>query len=213
NTGSEYIRWRYISEDGQTKDATPFTTKGTYILESYNKPLMPSRAFQANVDDNKYVKDTTINANDYALSTIRAYVKGDMLTDFCIDADEDVVYNKISARSLKDLYSSIGPNGESYVGKEKYTDVTNSQEADKLWLPSLQEIKNLLAQSDNYSTNSGPDAGTDWSTAAGAYDYYWLRSPYADLSDNALFVSGGGGCTYYTVKFPSCPTRAAFTLA
>ncbi|MBQ3493934.1 MAG: hypothetical protein IJA69_00810, partial [Clostridia bacterium] len=213
NTGSEYIRWRYISEDGITKDATPFTTKGTYILESYNATLMPTRAFQANLDDSyTYVKDTTIYANDYALSQIRAYVKGDMLTDFCIDADEDVVYNKISARSLKDLYSSIGRNGESYVGKEKYTDVTNSEEADKLWLPSFQEIKNLLAESDSYAPYVGEDAGADWSTATGASDYYWLRSPNADDSYGAYWVAVDGTCRDDGVDSRYWAARAAFNL-
>ncbi|MBQ3494346.1 MAG: hypothetical protein IJA69_02920, partial [Clostridia bacterium] len=214
NTGSEYIRWRYISEDGITKDATPFTTKGTYILESYNATLMPNnRAWQENVDDGyTYVKDTTIYPSDYALSSIRAYVKGDMLTDFCINTDEDVVYNKISARSLKDLYSSIGLNGESYVGKENYTDVTNSEEADKLWLPSFQEIKNLLAESENYGLNS-PDAGTDWSTATGVSDSYWLRSPDADFSIVAYYVFSDGHCVTYGVDSADFAARAAFTLA
>ena len=40
-----------------------------------------------------------------------------------------------------------------------------------------------------------------------------LAKLYTINPATAAKMSGGGGCTYYTVKFPSCPTRAAFTLA
>ncbi|MBQ3493830.1 MAG: hypothetical protein IJA69_00265, partial [Clostridia bacterium] len=93
NTGSEYIRWRYISEDGQTKDATPFTTKGYYVLETMVHNNTTIRADGNSLGycnyNNEYVYQqvdgkyqgthlTTgwenIKANDYATSTIRQYM-------------------------------------------------------------------------------------------------------------------------------------------
>ncbi|MBQ3495030.1 MAG: hypothetical protein IJA69_06400, partial [Clostridia bacterium] len=272
-TANEYIKWRYISEDGQTKftnEEQPFSLKGTYILETDVQNLTKNNtllrndgnannmlaavSYQTNYvfDSNNstgYLTDdnSTIKANDYALSTVRQYINGtnvaktanmpswsgvetitakegcqnsNMLTDFCINSEEDVVYNKIVARSLNDLYSDMGEGlggNTNHLTDTAYAigagKVTNTDTlTEKFWLPSFVEVKNLLASSDSYKPFGGSDAGADWNTSNND-DYYWLRSPDADYSSNAYGVSGNGDCGSNTVFIVICAARAAFTLA
>ncbi|MBQ3494399.1 MAG: hypothetical protein IJA69_03190, partial [Clostridia bacterium] len=282
NTGSEYIKWRYISEDGQTKfinEEQPFSLKGTYILETdvqhltncaVNNPDCINNSKTLRNDDvannmllsvsyqNSYIKNwdnvtgyltgenSSINANDYALSTIRQYINGtnvakatsdttswkgfetitpketsqnsNMLIDLCINADEDVVYNKISARSLKDLYSDMGEGLDNinYLTDTAYAlgagKVSNADTlTEKFWIPSFAEVKNLLATSDSYAPYQSEDAGADWNTS-NMHGYYWLRSPRAVHSSDAYFVYYGGNCYYQSVNVYYCAARACFNL-
>ncbi|MBQ3494401.1 MAG: hypothetical protein IJA69_03200, partial [Clostridia bacterium] len=283
-TANEYIKWRYISEDGKTKftnEEQPFSLKGTYILETDVQHLTNSSTSNADsINKNKILRNdgvannmllsvsyqnnytanwdngtgyltgdnSTIKANDYALSTVRQYINGtnvrkaantddlewsgtetvpvnessqnsNMLTDLCINAEEDVVYNKIVARSLNDLYSDMGEglgDDTNYLTDTAYAlgagKVSNTDTlTEKFWLPSFAEVKDLLASSDSYELYQ-EDAGADWNTS-NTDGYYWLRSPYADYSVSAYYVSYNGDCHYNFVDDYYCAALAAFTLA
>ncbi|MBQ3493964.1 MAG: hypothetical protein IJA69_00960, partial [Clostridia bacterium] len=125
-----------------------------------------------------------------------------------IDAEIDLIFNRIVARTLTDLYSDIGTAPYSNTTDFTHYAPQNGMdmgEADKFWAPSYTEALNLLCNG-TWATNSA-----DWNTA-NSDAYYWLRSPYADYPYGACFVSSGL-CVDVYVSDDYYAARACFKLA
>lgn len=140
-----------------------------------------------------------IYANDYATSVIRQYINGNtvqqgfisssyiaspfgrsanMFTDFNIDAENDIIYQDIMARSLQDLYSGAGYSGTMAspsfpdvpfpTFSDTATIVYEKNDVDKFWLLSFEEVYKLIG--------SGNE-DRFWLESEEVI-YCWLRSPY-----------------------------------
>ena len=177
-----------------------------------------------------------IDANDYSTSTIRQYMNSEelvyksysfsnsiyspsgtqsnMFTDLHIDPDNDIIYTDIIGRTLSDLYTNMGWDGNTSSPTFSNVDfpkgspdnwtgamITYSREdTDKFWLLSYYEAYTLL--SGNATTSS--DTDREWG------DYYWLRSPISSSSINAFYVYTSGNLINYNVNYSSRAVRAAF---
>ncbi|MBQ3493781.1 MAG: hypothetical protein IJA69_00015, partial [Clostridia bacterium] len=194
---------------------------------------------------------SNVYANDYAYSTVRKYMNGqkvykgatntmtdeengigycspkttshysDMLTDFCIDAENDLIYNRIVARNLADLYSDIWdcPEGWTKITEEQKSHYAlqngiDTSQADKFWALSAAEAKALLASNPTNFGEVEADGGLYW-------DYieedicgvsYLLRSPHADDFEMVCYIDGDGYITANAVTEDYFVARAAFNL-
>ena len=289
DTENEYIRWRYISADGETPigDAAVSSLNGTYILETdlmseYMSSLneivgsgQPTAEDMVTIDNYlannytgtvcayqssmsvKYMESGTAiginteyntNPNDYKTSTIRRYMNytGDnkvvkhvswqdaggivgvgelpedlvfgcnessqatnMVTDLNIDIKEDIIYNEIFARSLKDdLYADIGAsNGDTTTGTvvevpSVSVEGLNDTNSDKFWLLSVAEADTLF-------TSNGEQ---DWNESEQILDRYWLRSPDSSYTYLACDVDSGGNISGNYVFFYEA-ARPAFQIS
>ena len=295
DTENEYIRWRYISADGETPigDATVSSLNGTYLLETdlvteYHSDayMIFMQVMQATGEEqtalieqldnylaNNYTgtlcayqsigqytgasgnytgtnTEYNTNANDYKTSTIRRYMnytgdntvykhadftgmgptvfgsnfdvtssgnqaggKSNMVTDLNIDIDQDIIYNEIFTRSLKnDLYADIGAlNGNATTGTPIKVPSVNvedlsDEKSDKFWLLSVAEANTL------FPSGSAGDSYRDWNESEQMMDIYWLRSP--DSSG-----TGGAYCVYYdgdvygNIVFGFYAARPAFQIS
>ena len=187
-----------------------------------------------------------ILANDYATSTVRQYINGNnvykaatytsgsgntsssvpnetsdysnMYTDFCIDTENDIVYQAIVGRTLSDLYlnnkddinggSVTCPDQLTTLNKEGYTSST----VDKFWLLSYYEAYSLFLTN---TGTQGPGSSDErkWPTT-GSGNVYWLRSPSSSSSCGASGVGIVGSLAYHLsyVYYSSSAARAAFAL-
>lgn len=168
---------------------------------------------------------TNIKANDYATSTIRRYINGtdvqkgvssssgtyspsgetsSMFTDLNIDPENDYIYNKISERSLSNLYSNMANSttGGSVTYPSFTSNSINRSTSDKFWLLSYNEVYELLGDG-NASTASDDRAWAEW---------YWLRSP-ASTNSSASVVDRGGEYDYNMISYRGNAARPAFQLS
>ena len=143
-----------------------------------------------------------------------------MVTDLNIDIEQDIIYNEIFARSLKDdLYADIGAsNTDDEVGTAvDVPDVTvqglNDTDSDKFWLLSVAEANTL------FPAGSSGDADRDWNGTdqlmdeEGNFlmDIYWLRSPNSSDTVFAYNVySDGNVDSVYVIYFNAA--RPAFQI-
>ncbi|MBQ3494492.1 MAG: hypothetical protein IJA69_03670, partial [Clostridia bacterium] len=186
----EYLKWRYISSDGDSAYAgdMPTNTLGYYILESavpaYSSPIRNDGKTLGNVAFNNNYTDTVggeyyynefsnVYANDYAFSNLRKYINGErvyscnsstfsnshytylplttshyssMFDDFCMDPENDLIYNRIIARTLTDLYSDIEMDGTKIDDTTHFapSNYNNMGESDKFWVLSYDELLNMF---------------------------------------------------------------------
>ena len=208
-TGEGYfILETYIS----SFNVSPSTTEGGLKLSwnneyTYNSSHTPSYYHQQH-------RWTNVQANDYSTSTIRQYmnseedvykyysysnptytpagVQSNMFTDLHIDPDNDIVYERIIGRTLSDLYTNMGWNGNSSsptFNSVTFPDLANADpgyqyqetDSDKFWLLSEYEAYNLLGDSTQDAMNL-TSADRSWG------DAYWLRSPYSNNAGSACIA-------------------------
>ena len=208
-TGEGYfILETYIS----SFNVSPSTTEGGLRLSwnneyTYNSSHTPSYYHQQH-------RWTNVQANDYSTSTIRQYmnseedvykyysysnptytpagVQSNMFTDLHIDPDNDIVYERIIGRTLSDLYTNMGWNGNSSsptFNSVTFPDLANADpgyqyqetDSDKFWLLSEYEAYNLLGDSTQDAMNL-TSADRSWG------DAYWLRSPYSNNAGSACIA-------------------------
>ena len=183
DTENEYIRWRYISADGETPigDATVSSLNGTYILETFDAVLRTSW-------ENSYINESgatpdyhhtedellSVAANDYRASNIRQYLN---LTG------EEQVYKSSSVSSSAGFYGSgaqgnlctdlnIDPQNDivyEQIRSRSIADLYTDMSADNNIPPTPSDITPSTA---NVRTPSGeiiPDSG---------FDKFWLLSYY-----------------------------------
>lgn len=155
-----------------------------------------------------------VPANDYATSTIREYLNGinvykksqlnddiyspnqsthfsNIFVDFNIDVSNDIIYKKITGRTLKDLYleNSFGGGGNygyevpfpQQLTQKGYTADT----VDKLWLISAKEATILFE-----GNTLGVCPERVW--ASNAPHFWWLRSPSIYHPNCGVIVDGAG---------------------
>ena len=252
-TQSEYIKWRYISADGENKytynSSTAPSGTGYFILETNvlnavgldGTNNMIELPFNADCIDesgggvsiayhHRQNGWENIAANDYSTSNIRQYINGNnayddytgtlttglipsgrysnMYTDYNIDPENDLVFQNIIGRSLGDLYTGMGWNGNT--SSPTYSDRTfptfnegatikyTESDVDKFWLLSAQEAINLLGSS---------DADRVW--PSGSANRYWLRSPHSFYL-SAFYVYTSGSIANMYVYYGNYAARPAF---
>lgn len=253
STGSEYIKWRYISADGENKytynSSTAPSGTGYFILETNvlnavgldGTNNMIELPFNADCIDesgggvsiayhHRQNGWENIAANDYSTSNIRQYINGNnayddytgtlttglipsgrysnMYTDYNIDPENDLVFQNIIGRSLGDLYTGMGWNGNT--SSPTYSDRTfptfnegatikyTESDVDKFWLLSAQEAINLLGSS---------DADRVW--PSGSANRYLLRSPLS-FHLSAFYVYTSGSIANMYVYYGDYAARPAF---
>ena len=136
------------------------------------------------------------SSNEYATSDIRTYLNGDFVTNYYID--ESDIYTKLNGngRTLTSLYSNIASDGTAIALPGGVSGDTK----DNFWLLSKQEAENLFASNADRVYNEG-------------YSWWFLRSPHASNSSNALIVSYDGSFSSENVNVSlESSVRAAFQL-
>ena len=143
----EPVRWRYIADENGTKyDGTsaPTSIKGYYVLETVvakQKAYLTDSKFNASTNKHNTEGYTNINANDYALSEVRAYLinpgAGGFIETLGISTN-NVIYSLIQARTLTDLYSNITNSGGA-IGSDNQS-----------YALSLSGDKEMATQSDKF---------------------------------------------------------------
>lgn len=209
-TGNEYIRWRYISTDGQTQVSTDQNTMaGYYVLETDIHSIILNKLLtMTNLEIKEYVNsgaplgtmvmfnEEQEYGNDYEDSLVRKYLNAttetfakfggtsqssNFVKDLNIDVDTDLVYTQIKARDL------------------------GYEDDDKFWLLSYEEVTNLLCGG-TYNA-----AKADWDTNNNTA-YYWLRTAYAELSNGACTIHSDGTYGYNFVDTEFIAARAGFII-
>lgn len=266
-TGSEYIKWRYISSNGTSKytGSKPTTTNGYYVLETDTSAVtsfrkdgsssntstpysLPQVCFNNNftgtysstISKNIYynINNSSAYANDYYYSTLRQYIVGnkvykqsttnntdldengkaidkirpntnshcsDMLTDYCIDVNNDLIYNMITGRTIQSLYSNISTDGNALASTAHYAPGlgVNMSQTDKFWIPSMIEITNL-------------GISLTWGRATSSVRGFHTRTPYPnDTATNSIYVTDESdldGINSNNVKNNNRSARPAFII-
>ena len=206
------VRWRYVASRNGTKyDGTSdlLSMSGYYILETEIPiSIMYLSINKFDVDTYKHTTEgyTHINANDYGLSDIRAYLtntgSGGFMDVLGISEDNEI-YQMIKPRSLIDLYSKIRPDGKGIdKTNTKHSlsltgDKDISSQSDKFWILSQQE--SLAFFKDNKSRIWG--GGT----------YYWLRTPLGSTGGLPCSITVHGEISNHRVD-GTYGTRPAFKI-
>jgi len=225
------LRWRYFSSiDGNNNIVkAPTSLMGYFIIETCVENKVAFLSTTKYNSNKKHTESglTNINANDYATSDVRSYLKGDYLTDHNI-SESDFVYTMITSRSLQDLYTNIIYEGLGYIQDEttgeyvehEYVfsiDSTDTNYAlsltsgydmtdDKLWLLSDWEIDKLLDSQDTW-----PYLPSDFDDGVG----YWTRTPMREdpgYTDNSTVSMSGGGWLPYGSAGLESVARAGFII-
>ena len=204
------VKWRYVADkNGIGYDGASAITSlgGYYILET---PVLIQKAF---LDAGKYDQSTNkhttagyenINANDYGLSDVRAYLKSDFLQKLGI-SENDAIYSMITGRTMTDLYSNINGMGGTATTSENLSyslSLTGPEsvanQTDKLWLMSYSEINTY------FETVSEKKWGQSFA--------YYLRSRNTSLHGSIQVINSLGEKDTYYVK-DAAHLRPAFKIA
>ena len=189
----EPIRWRILSEDGET----------AFILCD---SIIANMAYQSRYYSSYGEYYTTANgapdetyANNYKYSTVRAWLNNEF-------------YNTaFSALQQEIIITTTVDNGVLSTGSSPNPYACENTE-DKIFLPSLAEITNADYgfTTDFYHTETREMLTSDYSRATGARmstsssylgnGYWWLRSPNRGLSDGARFVDSNIGISSTSVN-------------
>lgn len=162
-----------------------------------------------------------VNANDYATSNIRSYLKGNAVQSSCeqttitngykitpygayvnlyttYNLDKDALYTHIQSRSLESLYKKMsdsdGSDGDTEL--DDVTVPTNStidSSADELWLLSLAEVQNIFG-ADIYYLDAEINFHVCAITSGQGVtgSHWWIRTPESSYSFYAhYFLSTG----------------------
>jgi len=192
----------YIS--GYTfSDSTTVNSSSTYyfkvepikwriLSESDGKALILCESIIANkrFDDSR---------NNYAESEVRAWLN---------DQFYNIAFNELQ----KSLIQTTEVDNSVYSTGYGRTPYTCENTFDKIFLPSYREVTNTAYgfsnNTDRYKVTS------DYSRATGAYTstwdsysgngWWWLRSPYNDLSDLSLDIHTDGNADYDGYVFRTC---------
>ena len=182
NYENEYVRWRYISADGETKigDAQPSDLKGWYILETYDAVLKTSwensYIYESGATPNYHHTEDellSVAANDYRASNIRQYLN---LTG------EEQVYKSYSGN-----YQNATPDGvQSNLCNDLNIDSQNDIVYKQIRSRSIADLYTNMSADNN--TSSSPSDITPSTanvrTPSGeiipdsGFDKFWLLSHY-----------------------------------
>ena len=178
-----------------------------------------------------------IKANDYSMSTIRQYLKGNtvykhvnydrhveesgwnaqhdttfqsnILSDYIIDASNDDIYTKIISRTLKDMYKNIGAAwGDDGI---EYSNMDIPKHMNSIGINALDKLWLLSVEElyDLFWEESGDDLIQD---GASWYDCtWWLRSNDLYSLSYAWMTAGGADGDY--IDSCSFVARPAFILS
>ncbi|MCR5496198.1 MAG: InlB B-repeat-containing protein [Treponema sp.] len=211
------IEWRVLKTDDEAR----------------TKLLLAEKILTANVPyygstDSRTLNNTTIYANNYKYSNIRAYLNGiknqfvldgGTSNDYTINWETNGFLQKAFTTSAQALIptttvdnsaASTNPDGNSTLWNSGTNNYACANTSDKIFLLSEQEVTTSaygFAEYDSYGEgNSRIRETTDYAKANYAYQsttsgyggYWWLRSPYYDRSNYARFVYNNGSANYRT---------------
>ena len=190
-----------------------------------------------NTTDNKYYSNeyTSVLANDYSISTVRAYLNGKTVntaTDTSIsnlwkpntETDKATNLNFFSQNTLKgnDIYTLIQPRKLDDMYKkmsDSSTDLTpptavegiSGTDADAFWLLSYNEASTLWTSDTNRVGNKlSPETNNQTSYTASA-GFWCLRSLVLSNSDETKIVIFDGN-TGLSRVYRACGVRPAFLI-
>ena len=199
NYKNEYVRWRYISADGETKigDTQPSDLKGWYILETYNALLLTSW-------ENSFIYESgatpsyhhtedellSVASNDYRASNIRQYLN---LTG------EEQVYKSYSGNSSAGFYGSgtssnlctdlnIDPQNDivyKQIRSRSIADLYTDISANNNTPSSPSDITPNTASVKTPSGEIIPDSGFDKFWLLSHYEAYTLLSSGTTISSDS----------------------------
>lgn len=235
-----------LSTNGETgkilKDNVTYAFMSDYILTNgggTTKYVPFNNNHFKNTTDNKYYSNeyTSVLANDYSISTVRAYLIGKTVNT-AIDASTSYIWkpdtatgvatylNFFTQNTLKgnEIYTLIQPRtlGDMYKKMTgTSTDLTlptavegiSGTDADAFWLLSQNEASTLWTSTANCVGNILiPKTGDTSSYTASAVNW-WLRSPYSSESRCAWRVYKKGVLNYANVVGEGlCGVRPAFLI-
>ncbi|MBO5022603.1 MAG: hypothetical protein J6C53_03935 [Clostridia bacterium] len=212
----EAVEWKLIAVDGQkfNGETLPTSGIGTFIISTVNCIYITA-----------YFHDE-LEMVEYEDASIRDYLKNEYVST--LNLSSDTTYNKIKARTMKDLAVDAGYNynglaSSSHADNEVYDKTSTSTESDKLWLLSVKEAYEWLGGGVVGSDN----IISDWNTYRENYQLkdkdqaymslnYWLRSLFWYQEDPfweetiAMTVSTDG--TLESLSDVSCAVRPAFNI-
>lgn len=169
----EKVEWKLIAVDGNKFNGTtmPSSGIGTFIISTGSCQYIT-----------EYFHDE-MEMVEYENATIRDYLKNEYIAT--LNLSNDATYNKIQARTIKDMCKGSGYDMDT---GEVYDKTSTSTESDKLWLLSVKEMYEWVGGGVVGSDNIISE--TDWNTYAENYKWksnpdnpngdldYWLRSSY-----------------------------------
>lgn len=189
-----------------------------------------------NSSDEYYSNEyTSVLANDYSISTIRAYLNGKTVntaTDTSTSniwkpntaTDKATNLNFFTQNTLKDndIYTLIQPRtlGDMYKKmSDSSTDLTpptavegiSATDADAFWLLSYNEASTLWTSETNRVGNILLPKNGDMSSYSMSVYVWFLRSPSSSYFDTVRLVDPMGGFASNRV-YGSCGVRAAFLI-
>lgn len=201
----EPIKWLVVGKQDSNgaviklEDTDRQALSNGFMLASTNYCLLSEkgleeRNFNSSSTNSKY----GTNANDYASSSIREYLKDDFTKTYLISEEQT---NSIVARSIANMYAtdtirmSYSDDGKEYETEitprtvpTSTTDVAIDETDDKFWLLSQTEILTIF-EDDTYICSdddfrvfmSGRTTMLDNTSVAS----WWLRSPFDDVAYRA----------------------------
>ncbi len=202
--GGKPVKWRLVAVDGEHYEGTTIPTSGvgTFILETC---LSIYHAY-----------DELNDLNEYATSGIRSYLKNDFVSE--LNITNDAIYQKITPRSISNLYQEMGWRSGLGGILEDCSLPTGSYDTtdDRLWLMSVAEVYKLVGG--GTIADATIPVSTSWSsTVRSNLSYqghiYWLRTPDEELEDMAYYIddSTAYACTSDWVGVENA-VRPAFNL-
>ncbi len=212
----EPIEWRVLTSDYNS------TGQKLFLAE---KILTANVPYYGSISS-RTLNDTTIYANNYKYSNIRAYLNGtknQYVTDggtsntYTVDWSEKGFLQKafttsaqvlIETTSVDNSAASTNPDGNSTLWNSGENTYACADTSDKIFLLSEQEVTTSaygFAEYNSYGEgNSRIRETTDYAKANSAYQsttsgyggYWWFRSPTSNNSSWARHVSSTGGNSY-----------------
>ena len=216
------------------------TSGGGTTNETKYVPFNNNVFIDKNYTEGKSLEYPEVDANDYSISTIRAYLNGktvytkDSNTSATLNGTLGTNYtpdktgttaNFFTQNTLKnnDIYTLIQPRTLDNMYKkmsDSSTDLTlptavegiSGTDADAFWLLSYGEASTLWTSESNRVGNILSPKTDDTSSHTASAVNWWLRSPGSSYSYNARDVYGNGIIYSDRVSGAWCGVRAAFLI-
>lgn len=207
----DLIKWLVVGKIGTSgiveldaDDKTALDEGGMLMDENYvllsEKVLEDCPFLESYSSSDETYTNTTYgtNANEYATSDIRAYLKNMGSSGFVETYNLTDSLDLISARSLQDLYTTDGNRTVPTSTTNSVVDTT----ADKFWLLSLSEVEDIFADDvveqnnvvegvlTQYYMSARTTGGTAmktrwWFRTPGTRDYVYCERGMGDLTPNS----------------------------
>ena len=188
-----------------------------------------------NTTDNKYYSNeyTSVPANDYSISTVRAYLNGKTVNTATDTSTSNIwkpntatdkatnlnfftqntlknnnIYTLIQLRTLGDMYKKMSEDSPTDLALPTDVEGILGTDADAFWLLSYNEAKAIMNLVGKSKFNGKlPTSSSTMSVAS-----WWLRTPILDYLDRAIDIFEDGDRDSRYVYKTECGVRPAFLI-